>query len=259
MKIEVLIAAMHRIDASIYKEMNLQTDAVIINQCDRFERQELIIDGKKVKLYSFDERGVGKSRNNALMNASADICMLADEDMIYVDGYEEIVLEAFNRFPKADVIIFQVNSLNPKRPSSPIKKNGRARAYEVTRFGACRIAFKREKIQKANIWFSLMFGGGALYGSGEDSIFIQDLFKNGLYVYTCKEKIADIKQDDSTWFTGYNDKYFKDKGALYAAISKRHARLITVFSAFKMFLRLRKSYSFFRILSLMNQGINEYL
>lgn len=72
-KIEVLVAAMHRTNTSIYNEMNIQTDAVIINQCDRFERTVLTINGNEVKFYSFNERGVGRSGNNALMNSSADM------------------------------------------------------------------------------------------------------------------------------------------------------------------------------------------
>ena len=50
-KIEVLVAAMHRTNTSLYNEMNIQTDAVIINQCDRFERTVSTINGNRVKFY----------------------------------------------------------------------------------------------------------------------------------------------------------------------------------------------------------------
>ncbi len=44
MGIEVLATTMHQTDLSKYKEMNLQTDAVLANQTDCFGYQEEIID-----------------------------------------------------------------------------------------------------------------------------------------------------------------------------------------------------------------------
>lgn len=95
-KIEVLVATMHQKDAGLYKRMNLQTDAIFCNQDDRLDFVEDTMDnGCRVKMYTTNERGVGRNRNLALSSATADICMLADDDMIYVDEYEAIVLNAF--------------------------------------------------------------------------------------------------------------------------------------------------------------------
>ena len=46
------------------------------------------MENKTIKIYSFDERGVGLSRNSALMRADADIIVFADSDVIYNDDYE---------------------------------------------------------------------------------------------------------------------------------------------------------------------------
>lgn len=259
-KVEVLVASMHRINAtSVFNEMNIQTDAVIINQCDRFERTVLTINGNELKFFSFNERGIGRSRNHALMNSSADICMLADEDMIYVDGYEKIILEAFKKNSKADIIIFEIESLNPERKFAVIKKNARITRLNGLKYGACRIAFKRERVIRSNIWFSLMFGGGAKYCSGEDSLFIYECIKKGLKLYTCKEKIADIKQDKSTWFTGFGKKYYKDKGALFAAMIPRYSKLLSITFAAKGYQKYKSKYKFMQIVKLMFSGVDDYL
>ena len=63
-----------------------------------------------------------------------------------------------------------------------------------------------------------MFGGGAKYSCGEDSIFIHDCIKNGLKVYVSPAKICSVSQEKSTWFKGYNEKFFFDKGVLVKAI-----------------------------------------
>ena len=67
---------------------------------------------------------------------------------------------------------------------------------------------------------------GTQFGSGEDSIFIYDCIKSGMKVYTSPEIILTIPKSDSTWFEGYNEKYFYDKGALMARIFGRKANII---------------------------------
>lgn len=218
MGIEILVAAMNRKNHDILKEMNISSDAIIVNQCaeDRIERFKY--NDHNILVMSFNERGVGLSRNTALMRATQDICVFADEDMVYVDHYSEIIEREFEKNPKADVILFRIDSLNSERPLILIKKNKRVRRKEAMRYGCARVAIRRSSQQKSNIWFSLLFGGGAKYGSGEDTIFLQDCLKKGLKIYKSTQKIADIKQEDSTWFDGYTSKLFFDKGVLLATV-----------------------------------------
>jgi glycosyltransferase involved in cell wall biosynthesis len=213
-KIEVLCATMHQTNLSKYKEMNIQTDVVFANQADRHEYREERIDGNTVKIVTTPYRGVGTNRNIALLYASAGICMMSDDDMIYAEGYEQGVLEAFEKLPKADVIIFNVESLNKDRPSARI--NSKIAKVTLTNFmsyGALNIAFRRDSVLRSNIWFTLLFGGGARYCAGEDNLFLRDALRKGLQIYTYPYKIADVKQDGSTWFNGFDAKYFFDHGA----------------------------------------------
>ena len=221
MDIEVLVSTMHKEDHSIIDDMNLQSNAIIVNQCDKDEIKKFKYNDKSIQFYSFSERGVGLSRNNALMRSTADICLIADDDMVYVDNYQEIVLKAFEDSPSADVIIFSVTIHDNRGQRTRKLKNKRVRFYNFMRYGTVRIGFKRNSILKNNIFFSLLFGGGAKYGSGEDTLFMYDCLRKGLKVYTSPEKIADVYNYNSTWFKGYNKKFFEDKGALFAALSKR--------------------------------------
>ena len=81
---------------------------------------------------------------------------------------------------------------------------------------------RTETVRKKNIQFTLLFGGGTRYGSGEDSLFLAACLKAGLKIYTCPKLLAYSKQEESTWFQGYTEKFFVDKGALYQAISNRY-------------------------------------
>ncbi|GAA0434829.1 glycosyltransferase family A protein [Lentibacillus halophilus] len=240
MDLELLISTMHLNDYSILEKMNIQSKAIIINQCDENKHEEFYYNGNPIKFLSFAERGVGLSRNNALMRSTGDICLMADEDMIYVDNYKEKVINAFKRNPKADIIMFNV-PIHKKdgHTIEKVEKDGRVRFYNVLKYGTVNIAFRRESVTKNNLFFSLLFGGGACYGSGEDSIFIVESIKKGLKIYSCKDVIAEIEENGSTWFEGYNENYFFDRGALFQAIG---GNAFSLFLITQFLLRKRKLY-----------------
>lgn len=254
MNVEVLAAAMFK-DESLYDAMNLQTDAVIINQCDKNEQKTFERNGHRCRLLSYGERGVGNSRNRAIATAEGDILLFADEDIRYIDGYEQIVLSAFEKNPTADAVIFNITVHGGEREEVRIKSCGEMTYRGALAFGAVRLAVRQSKIGDTK--FSLLFGGGAKYGSGEDTLFIQELFRRGLNVFGCTDVIAEVYQDKSSWFNGYTDKFFFDKGALYGALWGARAKLLSVATAARWCRKLRR-YDYFHILGLYFKGINDY-
>jgi len=213
--IEVLIAAMNQKNADLYHRLGLKTDAVIANQTDHYGYEEYHLNGKTVKVISTNDRGVGKNRNTAFLHASADICLIGDDDLTYQPDYAEIIQQAFEELPNADMIVFNLtNSLSPDKRI--ITKISRVHLYNFLRYGAPRIAFRRTSLLKANIWFSLLYGGGTKYSSGEDNLFLREALAKGMKIYTYPRKIAETKQETSSWFKGFNEKYFFDRGVLIA-------------------------------------------
>ena len=69
MKIEVLASVMNKSNHDILKQMNLKTDAIIINQSNCFNYEEIMYNNNNIRFISFNEKGVGLSRNNALMRS----------------------------------------------------------------------------------------------------------------------------------------------------------------------------------------------
>ena len=257
MKIEVLVAAMGQSDCQLIADMNIQTDALIGNQCDKNEIREFQIDDKKIIYYSFNERGVSLNRNNTLLRTRADICILADDDMRFVENYEKIVREAFLKNPSADVIIFNLLEKTPGR--FLITKKMRITYFNYMRFGAARIAIKRKSISKNNILFHQEFGGGTLHCHGEDTIFLRDCLKAGLKVIAIPEYIAELNDTrKSSWFSGYNRKYFFDQGCLYYSLSKRWCKLLALQDCMRHYKKYQESMHIFEVWKTMLCGIEEF-
>lgn len=248
MRIQVLVAAMNQKDHSLIKKMNISTDAIVGNQCDFNSVEKFEVTGQKIIYLNFAEKGVGLNRNNALMRADADIVLFADDDMIYVDNYEKIISNAFNNNPQADVIIFNLKEKVTKRRI--IKKESKVGYLNYLRYGTARIAVRLSAIRNNGIYFNQCFGGGTEHSHGEDNLFLASCLKNKLKLYAIPEYIAELTEErESSWNTGYGEKYFKDQGALYRQISRRYWRLLCLQDA----IRHKRMYKFswYKVYSIM--------
>ena len=219
MKVQVLVAAMDQKDRYLPTKMNIQTDAVVGNQCDFNAIENFLYKDFIITYLNFSERGVGLNRNNALMRADGDILIFADEDEVFNDGYADIVAQAYKQLPDADAIVFNITTIGTNLGRREIKKIHRIHLWNALNYGAARLTVRRDAIERENVVFHRQFGGGTMYSSGEDTLFIADLIKRGLKVYVYPANIASVDQTSSTWFEGYTEKYFYDKGALFAALS----------------------------------------
>ena len=227
MKVEVLVAALGQEPRRLAKEMILNSDALIINQCDRFSYDEWEDGGHRFRAFSFAERGVGLSRNSAMMRAEGDICLFSDQDIIYEAGYEKKVLEEFEKNPHADMLIFNIEVEAQRRTYFNTGRR-RVRIYNCGRYGAVSFAVRKEALLASGVTFSLLFGGGARYSNGEDSLFIMEFIRKGCRVYTAPVLIGREKPSESTWFSGYHEKFFFDRGVLYHYLYGKLAGMMAV-------------------------------
>lgn len=255
---ESLISTVDKNAYELSKKMNLKSSALIINQqvsnyYNEYELEEYII-----REFGFNERGIGLSRNTALMRSKADICLMADDDMIYVDDYLEKIEKEYRNNPDADMIIFNVRVHDSSGVIEKVKKSGRVNYFNSLKYGTVSFTFKREKILKNNIFFSLLFGGGAKFSNGEDSIFLWDCLKKGLNVYSSTEIIADVYNFQSSWFTGYNEKFFLDRGSLFEALSPKFSLLLIYQYVIRKYPIFRNYYSRAEAISLMKKGRTRY-
>lgn len=224
MKLQVLVSAVKQDARQLATKMNLSTGAVIINQCGKYGYEEFLAPKKKtsdteterntVRCFSMAEKGVGLSRNTALLHADADICLFSDEDIILSDDYALAIQKAYEKYTDADMLLFNVK-VAPSRRTYWNQEFKRIHWYNYGRYPAYSISGKVEALRRANVYFSVLFGGGARYSNGEDSLFLRDCLKAGLKIYAVPICIGEEIERESTWFHGYTEKFFEDRGVLY--------------------------------------------
>ncbi len=260
MTLQVLLSAMHLQDESYLDTLHVVSDAVVVNQCDRTARRDIkrsVPGGMQQVCYiESTQRGLSVSRNMAIRNAQADICILCDNDVEYVAGYEQMILSAFEENPEADLIVFYIRRKEKPQPNYPTKRW--MNYLSVLKIFSPEIAFRRKSVQ--GISFNESFGAGSgKYLMGEENIFLYDCLKAHKKILYMPLMIAELREEESTWFQGYDKAFFISRGANYAAMSKFFSpALIWQFA-----LRKRKLYrdnmGMFAAIRWMQRGRREYL
>ncbi len=270
MTFELLVSAVNKEPQELARVMRIHSDALIVIQNPDADSAQPDVDNAgpasvclettdpqtRVRVLRQSGKGVGRSRNAALANAQADICLFGDEDIVYDDGYEEKVLRAFIRHPEASVITFNVR-VDERRRTYWNEKPHRIRWYNYGRYPAYAIAVRRRDIQKNNICYSKLFGGGARYSNGEDSLFLHDCLKAGLVLFAETSVLGEETYRESTWFKGYTDKFFYDRGVLYHFLYGKAAAVFGLRFLLSNRKTMLKEHSLSQAYALLRKGIGK--
>ena len=266
MRIQLLISTMHQADYSLLERMNVATDAVVINQCDREDKKTIEYNGHRILWIDTTERGLSKSRNMAVRNATADICLIADDDMEYRSDYVDTVTSAFSRID-ADIIGFQVCGIERKYKNYP-QTEQRITYLKSMRVSSVEVACKRTAFERECIVFDELIGAGTEFLMGEESAMLFQCLSKGLTACFTPVVIADLHIGNSSWFSGWNEKFFVGKGAAFAAMA-RYATppvvkgLLAMFFIWQFAFRKQKLYkdkiSVLKAVKLMQAGKKAYL
>lgn len=191
----------------------------------------------------------------ALKNASGDICILCDDDEVLSDGYLSMIRTAYDMVPGADVIAFNINRIGTNEKEKLFTKPKRIGYFKT--YSSVHITFRRKRIAESEIVFDERFGtGSGMYACAEDAIFCMDCHKLGLAMYTYPGVLCDVNCEQSTWFTGYNEKYFYDVGAYLAAVYPYLKSILKWYYPYRC--RKITMLKTFEIIGAINKGINGF-
>ena len=223
---------MHQKDFELQNLPGLQdVQVLLVNQCD-VEKPELLCSGK-ARMLNTPSRGLSNSRNLAIENAQADVCLFSDDDESFVENLEGKILEQYEKHPDADIIIFKMID----RPARLGLEEKTLKGLDYLKVGSWQISFRRKAVLEKGIRFDPKLGAGSGNGAGEENKFMKECMAAGLKAVFVPVEIGSAVRKDSTWFKGFDQKYFYNRGrstryllglplaslyALYFLYAKRH-------------------------------------
>ncbi|TYA58292.1 glycosyltransferase family A protein [Formosa maritima] len=259
--LEILVATTNRTNLDFIYNMfknNVLEDyyILIINQTTKEE--VLISELPNVRVINSFERGLSKSRNLAIREAIGEICLLADDDVVYQRHFEKPILESFKNMPEAGIISFKTITTDGKRYSNyPNQKINLQKFYKKVL--SIEISFKRDAIIKNKLFFNENFGLGSVFQDGENRLFFEDVFKtNQIKAYFSPEFIV-IHEPLSSSDDVASDRFIFARSALNYKLHGNFAWLYVI----RLIVSLvrKKLISFSEISSkfrVANQGIKTY-
>lgn len=217
MRLVVLLSCMNKKDIGIISESNIQSDIIIVNQCDHNSVEEFTfedVNSKRHKciFYSTTSRGLSKSRNIALnlaINERYDIALLCDDDEYLTLGYSSAVCNAYAENKHVDIIVFSIDWKERHKPSP--KQKQKMGLIEILRTSSQQISFKVESILNADIFFDEKMGSGTGNGGGEEIKFLLDSYRKRLHLLQHPYEVAKINPGSkSQWFKGFTSEYLEN-------------------------------------------------
>lgn len=213
----VLLSCMHQKDDSIVERTNIQTDVVIVNQCDEDSQTERCFKNRKgrkchVMFINTTERGLSRSRNLAIRHATQPICLLCDDDEFLETDYEEKIQQAYLDNAGMGCILFMINRNDLPTPKVYPATARRVGFKQMMQSSSVQITFLHEKIKHYGILFDTMLGSGTGNGAGEENKFLLDIKRKKIGVYYVPQTIGTVLPGNSLWFNGLTDKYMRNQG-----------------------------------------------
>ena len=259
MKIETLISTVNlKSNSELIKKLNVKGNSITINQAidPNYKIIPDIKEGKNL-LFSYKEKGLSRSRNKAIEKSTADICVVADDDLYYVDDSEDIIKKSYEKYKDADIIAFYVNYERINRHKKMLKE-GRIGHIKSMRLSSVQITFKRKSIVDNNIRLDERFGTGSTYYCGEENIFLFDCLRKGLKIYSVPLTIAYLENKGNSWHRSNTREFYNIQGAIYYRMSKSMYFFLILQFAIRKWRLYHKDLSFFEIIKYMIEGAKNF-
>ncbi|TEB43789.1 glycosyltransferase family 2 protein [Flavobacterium circumlabens] len=208
---------------------------LIINQS---LNKVLSSDFDSVRVINSTEKGLSKSRNTAIQNASKKICLISDDDVVFAENFRKDILLAFQNQEKADIITFNHQRIGAVQPQKKWDSAFRHTSKTIWNVSSIEIAFKVEEIKKKNITFDTNFGLGSFFETAEEFLFLKAVLNQKGNVYFSPEIIVSHPEFSSGKNEG-SDTLIYSRAALFY---KLHGSFAYIWLAKYIFFLIRKKY-----------------
>ncbi|MBR1882238.1 MAG: glycosyltransferase [Muribaculaceae bacterium] len=133
-----------------------------------------------VEVLHLSGRGLSRNRNNALRHATADVCLIADDDCRYTIEGLLAVLRTFADDARLDLASFKMQNASEATKEYPLHSCSLRQVPRGYYPSSVEIAFRRQSVQ-GRLRFNENFGLGApVFHCSEEEIFVHDALSLGL-------------------------------------------------------------------------------
>lgn len=191
---------------------------LIINQTQIGKKLES--EYANIRVVNSFEKGLTTSRNLALENAAGKILVIADDDVVYQQGFVAKIINAYNQFPDAATINFcAVKSDGSLIKNYPKHSKTNLNAFDIFNTSSIEMTLNKSILDKTRINFDKNFGLGGIFEMGEEAIFLFDLKSKKQQLVFEPKVIVQHPELTSSSKKSIEEKYYI-QGALYTGIFK---------------------------------------
>jgi glycosyltransferase involved in cell wall biosynthesis len=211
LSLEILISTMNKSDFSFLEEMFKNNGhfsnykLLIINQTssDRVLKSEW----ENIRVINSYSLGSPTSRNTAIFHAQGDICLMADDDIVYEPEFDRTVLNAYKKYPQAGLISFEaVNEYGKKQAAYPPEgRHTKSSLFSV--FTWC-LSFRRTVIRENEVFFNHYFGVGSEFKGMTEIMFLRNAWFKKIEMMHCPQVIVQHPEESSGRRMGSDEAFY---------------------------------------------------
>ncbi len=140
-------------------------------------REKFTGDGlENISMVSLTEVGLSKSRNRLLQQATGDVCVFADDDLVYEPDYLDRLEQVYSSMDM-DICAFYRKERTIRRRLFNCK------TLDLFSISSCEISFRRASIIDKGIYFDEQFGlGSGRYEIAEETIWLHDCLQGNVKI-----------------------------------------------------------------------------
>jgi glycosyltransferase involved in cell wall biosynthesis len=179
---EILISTMYKENLDFLNAIFINNtindfNIIIVNQTT--EDKILKSMQTNIKVINSFERGSPVSRNLAIKNATAEVCLMSDDDIVYQPNLKETIIEAHQNHPDAAMISFEAINEDYK-PYTDYFPEGMHNKRSLMKIYTWVISFKREVYKQNEVYFNHHFGVGSTFKGATEYVFLRHALDKGL-------------------------------------------------------------------------------
>lgn len=129
-----------------------------------------------ISVYRLEGKGLSLNRNNAIDKSTAEICLIADDDLHYTSEQLQSVIAVFGRDANLGLATFRHTGSGKWYPGHEFDLNTMPRGYYVS---SVDIAFRREKIGRLRFNPYMGLGASELHAC-EEALFVYQALHMGI-------------------------------------------------------------------------------